>query len=60
MRKLIQVIGIAVIAAVAATALAWSNIERKAATGSASAPLSPHDMMLRRGDGPSLGSWRAY
>ncbi len=60
MRKLILVIGIVVIAAGAATALAWSNIDRKAAPATAAAPIAPYDMMLKRGDSLPFESWRAY
>jgi hypothetical protein len=46
MRKLIFVIGIFVIAA---TALAWSNLDRTTAPETASAPINPNEMTIKDG-----------
>ena len=47
MRKVIIVIGIVVLTATTATALAWSTIDRKTAPRTETTRFSPYDIMLK-------------
>jgi len=60
MRKLIIVIGIAVIAA---TAMAWSNIDRQGVTKvetPASAPVTPNEITIKQGNTLLFDYWGAF
>lgn len=61
MRKLIVLVGIAVIATVAVvwsmSTLATPKIGDKVGVSEASAPLAPHDIMVRHGKGLPVEHW---
>jgi flagellar basal body-associated protein FliL len=62
MRTVIIMIGIVVLTATAATALAWSSIDRKAAPRTETSRFSPYDIMLKQGMQPFFPSefWLVY
>jgi hypothetical protein len=60
MRKLILVMGIVVIAA---TAMAWSNIDRQGVTKaemSTSAPINPNEMTIQQTNTLAFEYWGAF